>query len=113
MRQRETQRDRILALLKEREGHWVPLYEITALAAQYNTRVLELRRAGHIIENRTEHRDGVVHSWFRIVPPKGQRTMFDTTPGADAQAETSHPQGLFRPEELHPPGHFGHRDYGR
>ena len=77
MKGRQNQRDRILALLKERAGQWVPLYEITALAAQYNSRVLELRREGHRIENKTEHVDGRVRSWFRLVPPETQRPLFN------------------------------------
>ncbi len=45
-----SQRDRILRLLQSRAGEWVPLYEITPLAAQYNTRIKELRERGHIID---------------------------------------------------------------
>jgi hypothetical protein len=57
----------ILRLLIEAHGAWVPLPEIMACAAQYNARVLELRRLGFNIENRTERVDGARHSWFRLV----------------------------------------------
>jgi hypothetical protein len=71
-----SQRDRILRLLQSRTGQWVPLYEITPLAAQYNTRIKELRERGHTIDNHTRHVDGVVHSWFRWVRPKPQAGLF-------------------------------------
>ena len=77
MKQRCNQRERILGLLKEREDEWIPLYEITSLAAQYSARIHELRAAGHQIENRTEHRDGQVLSWFRLAPQKGQQRLFN------------------------------------
>jgi hypothetical protein len=38
-----------------------------ACAAQYNARVLELRRLGFNIENKTERVEGVRHSWFRLL----------------------------------------------
>ncbi len=71
-----SQRDRILRLLQSRAGQWVPLYEITPLAAQYNTRIKELRDRGHIIDNHTRHVDGVVHSWFRLVESRRQPELF-------------------------------------
>jgi hypothetical protein len=63
----ETQRGKILALLIAASGGWVPLPEIMACAAQYNARVLELRRLGFAIENKTERINGVRHSWFRLI----------------------------------------------
>ena len=74
-----SQRDRILRLLQSRAGQWVPLYEITPLAAQYNTRIKELRERGHTIDNHTRHVDGVVHSWFRLVEPRTQTGLFSKT----------------------------------
>ncbi len=76
MRNRSSQRDRIFRLLEEREGQWVPLYEILPLAAQYNARIKELRDAGYRIQNRTEHRNGAVHSWFRLVAAQVQPELF-------------------------------------
>ena len=72
-----SQRDRILRLLQSRAGQWVPLYEITPLAAQYNTRIRELRQRGHIIDNHTRHVDGVVHSWFRLVESRTEAGLFN------------------------------------
>ena len=79
MKSRGSQRDHILRLLQTRAGQWVPLYEITALAAQYNTRIKELRERGHIIDNHTRHVDGVVHSWFRLVEPRTEAGLFSKT----------------------------------
>lgn len=66
-----SQRAKILNLLLEAQSDWVPLPEIMACAAQYNSRIFELRRLGHVIQNRTQHIDGMRHSWFRLVacPP--------------------------------------------
>lgn len=68
---RKTQRDRILRLLSDAQGGWVPLPDILALGiAQYNARIFELRRLGGFnIENRTETdtETGERHSWFRLV----------------------------------------------
>ncbi len=78
MRSRDTQRDRILHLLQSRANEWVPLFEVTALAAQYSARIFELRGAGYEIRNRTEHRNGAVHSWFKLVVPKEQKRLFES-----------------------------------
>jgi hypothetical protein len=64
----KTQRSRILRLLIDARGEWVPLPEIMACAAQYNARVYELRRLGFDVKNKTEtdSATGVRHSWFRL-----------------------------------------------
>jgi len=80
-----TQRARILNLLLAARGAWVPLPEISALAAQYNARVFEARRLGFAIENRTEERDGVRLSWFRLVANPAQ-VASSTTPPAPGRA---------------------------
>ena len=76
MRNRTTQRQRILQLLREREGGWVPSPELAAIALQYNARVLELRRQGYNIENKAQHVNGQVHGAFRLVLPKEQGQLF-------------------------------------
>ncbi len=76
MKSRDSQCDRILRLLQSRAGQWVPLYEITPLAAQYNRRIRELSARGHIIDSHTRRVDGVVHSWFRLVEPRTQAGLF-------------------------------------
>jgi hypothetical protein len=65
---RKSQCARILSLLIDARGSWVPLPEILACAAQYNARLYSLRRLGFHIENRTE-RDaaGAVHSWYQLI----------------------------------------------
>ncbi len=60
------QGDRLLELFEQFKGQWIPLPSILKLGiAQYNTRILELRRKGHVIENRTNWEGHVKHSWFR------------------------------------------------
>jgi hypothetical protein len=63
----KTQRARILRLLIDARGDWVPLPEIMACAAQYNARIFELRKLGFTVENKSEVVDGVRRSWFRLV----------------------------------------------
>jgi hypothetical protein len=61
---KKTQQARILALLLNVKGAWVPLPDLLALGvAQYNSRILELRRLGFHIENRRAGQ----HSAFRLV----------------------------------------------
>jgi hypothetical protein len=65
---RRTQCEKILALLQSANGQWVPLPQILALGcAQYSARIHTLRHEmGFHIENRTEVKNGVRHSWFRL-----------------------------------------------
>jgi Helix-turn-helix domain len=64
---RATQRDRILALLEAARGQEVSLPEILALRiSQFGARIKEARAAGYKIENRIEHINGAVHSWYRL-----------------------------------------------
>ena len=67
------QRVRIYNLLKTSQGRWVPLPDILALGcAQYGARILELRREGYRIINRTEvvrdlYGANIRHSYFMLV----------------------------------------------
>jgi hypothetical protein len=71
--QSKTQRAAILRLLIEARGAWVPLPEIMACAAQYNARILELRRAGfNIPKPRIETINGQKHTWYRLLPSSAQ-----------------------------------------
>jgi hypothetical protein len=68
--QRKSQAAAVLRVLIDAHGSWVPLPEILKLGvAQYNARILELRRLGFTIENRTERVAGARqrHSWFRLL----------------------------------------------
>jgi hypothetical protein len=72
----ETQRKSIKDLFESQPNEWIPLPEIMEYAAQYNARILELRRAGMCIRNRRETvKDEIgqkqVRSWY----------MYDTYPG--------------------------------
>jgi hypothetical protein len=71
---RNSQRAKILGLLVAAHGEWVELPKITACAAQYGARILELRRLGFRILNRTQKVNGSRHSWFRLetAPPQSQ-----------------------------------------
>lgn len=60
---------RIYVVLAERAGQWVPLPDLLQTGvAQYNARILELRRQGIQIDNRTAVLNGQRRSWFRLVP---------------------------------------------
>jgi hypothetical protein len=67
-----TQAEKIEDLLRSRYGQWVPAYELSDLALQYNTRIFELRKKlkttgdSEEIENRTERVNGQCHGSFRI-----------------------------------------------
>lgn len=90
---RKTQRDRILRLLVEAHGEWVPLPQILALGvAQYNARIFELRRLGFNIENRSESDTvtGVRRSWFRLSPSavrQGEPSCFEQAHRKDLERE--------------------------
>ena len=72
---RATQRSRLLDLLRSRRGQWIPLPEILALGfSQFGARLLELRRSGLTILNKTEHRNGKTFSWYRLEDQPGCRT---------------------------------------
>jgi hypothetical protein len=75
---RMTQCASLLSFLEQTVNEWVPLYLILSLGiAQYNARIFELRREGHKIENKTEHVDGRVHSYFRLVKEPLTKKLFE------------------------------------
>ena len=60
-------REKVRRLLERHRGAWVSLREILRLGvAQYNARILELRKEGLRIENKTEWLNGKKISWFRV-----------------------------------------------
>ena len=89
MPQRQTQRQRLRELFERREGEWVSLKEILALIiAQFGARLKELRdEEGMHIENKMEHRDGVVWSWYRYQKPKAQSRLFPKPEPGEIQRE--------------------------
>jgi hypothetical protein len=96
-----TQRGRILGLLIEARGGWVPSPAIAACAAQYNARIFELRRLGFEIVNRTEERDGIRCSCFRLVStPSHADLSTPSDPGRDDAGNSQTPRA--RQEETLP-----------
>jgi hypothetical protein len=65
------QKAAILALLRAREGEWVPCYELSNEALQYSARVKELRNAGYVIENRKLRHGRQIHGAFRLIACPG------------------------------------------
>ena len=81
MKGRGTQRERLLKLLRENSEQWVGLPRILDLRiSQYSARVHELRKMGYCIENRIEHHNEQVRSWFRLVLPKVQENLLEPEP---------------------------------
>lgn len=66
LEQRPTQCQRLLSFFTERQGQKIRLPELLDLnISQYNARILELRRQGHVIECGEEIRSGVErHTWY-------------------------------------------------
>lgn len=79
VKQRQTQRQRLRELFEQREAEWIPLPEILSMnIAQFGARLKELRDIERMhIENRMEHKDGAVWSWYRYTKPKGQGQLFE------------------------------------
>lgn len=81
MTSRRDQQDRILAVLQDADGRWVPLPLIMdpngeGVIAQYGARIFALRhQQGWQIENKTKTVDGQRHSWYRL-RMAGQAEMF-------------------------------------
>lgn len=66
-----TQNERVLHCLQEHAPSWVamPVLWLASGAMAVHSRVADLRKAGHTIEQRSERKDGVVHSSYRLLPP--------------------------------------------
>jgi hypothetical protein len=82
----KTQRANILGKLIEAKVGRVSLLEILACAAQYDSRIHELRKMGFSIVNEREHIDGQLHTWFRLVsgPTLQKSQQKSETPGGEA-----------------------------
>jgi hypothetical protein len=74
------QQERILQVLKDAQGEWVPLGKIInppygqGKIAQYNARIWDLRKQGYTIENKKRHINRITHSWYRLIT-EGQQTL--------------------------------------
>jgi hypothetical protein len=89
------QQQKILHLLLDAHGRWVPAPALAAISLQYSARVRELRLDGCNIENRVVRgRDGAKHGYFRIrqwvTVADGQLT---TTPARKPPERVTAPQG--------------------
>jgi hypothetical protein len=78
-----SQRARILRLLIEARGGWVPSPAIAECAQQYNARLFELRRLNFRIENRVAEQNGTRLSSFRLVSSPAQAISPSTSPAAE------------------------------
>lgn len=72
MTNREAQASRILKVLQDANGKWVPLWQIQkpfegSGIASHTRRISDLREQGHDVENRKEWVDGQAHSFYRLV----------------------------------------------
>ena len=95
MPERINQRQKLLQLLRENCGEWVGLPKILDLRiSQYSARVHELRKLGYRIENKTQHHNGQVWSWFRLIEP-GQAQLFEPP-----QSEESRRDHFIEPQLL-------------
>jgi hypothetical protein len=86
------QAQHILDLLIAAEGAEVPLAEIMVCAAQYNFCIHGLRKRGYKIVNRTETRNGVRHSWYRL-----ESSPADLTPRTPEPAPARKKSGRVEP----------------
>lgn len=76
---RASQRSKILGLLVSARGDWVSLVEVKECAAQYNSRIYDLRRLGFRIENKIREIEGKRLSWFRLLSAPGQAKSLNPT----------------------------------
>lgn len=68
-----SQNSRILAKLMARPGKWVPAYTLLQVSGSMavHTRISELRTEhGHNIQQRNLRNGRIIHSHYRIIPPK-------------------------------------------
>ena len=65
-----TQNERVLHCLQEHAPSWVamPVLWRASGAMAVHSRIADLRKAGHHIEQHSERKDGVVHSSYRLLP---------------------------------------------
>jgi hypothetical protein len=78
--------DRLAAYFKAQPNVWisgVDLARVGGLLA-WRTRASDLRKRGMVIENRVEHHDGTVRSFYRYVPSEPAET--GTAPGHNLNA---------------------------
>ncbi len=64
----KSQADRILARLSQAIGDWVHMPDLVKCSGSYavHSRVADLRKRGHRIEQCSVHRGSTVHSFYRL-----------------------------------------------
>ena len=61
--------NRLKYFFQSNPNRWIPLPDILRLGiAQYDSRILDLRRSGLVIENNIEVVNGEKHSFYRYIP---------------------------------------------
>lgn len=99
----KTQSERIVALLRERRGEWVPAPELARISLQYSARLHHIRHEMHLpVVNRVDWVNGAKHGFFKLLSEIEQRALACIAP---VRAETA---SLFRDGELREQ----HRDDG-
>ena len=104
----KTQRQHILDLLMAAEGAEVPLADIMVCAAQYNACIHALRKRGYKIVNRSETRNGVKHSWYRLessptdLTPRTPEPAPSRKKSSQAQPLPSSAPATFTPQSIEP-----------
>jgi hypothetical protein len=63
-----TQCAAILEALAANRGRWVPMPELVATSGSFNvhSRIADLRKRGHVIEQRNARHGTAVHSFYRL-----------------------------------------------
>jgi len=75
-----SQCQRIRELFYRQPNEWIPLTIFLDMRiSQYGARIMELRRSGMVILNKTKRVGHETHSWFKYVPADeaGQQEMFN------------------------------------
>jgi hypothetical protein len=77
-----SQCDKILSLLRDRRGVWVPITELHTASGSYviHSRVSDLRKRGHSISQRNEWLHGQCHSFYKLNQPDSpEAQLLDTS----------------------------------
>lgn len=64
-----SQCDKVLACLRDNRGQWVAMPDLVMASASFNihSRISDLRKRGHAIEQRSEQSERKVKSFYRIL----------------------------------------------
>ena len=72
-----SQCDAILSELQRSNGEWVAMPHLASISGSYNvhSRVSDLRKAGHNVEQRNERKGRMHHSFYRLKSNIEQLTL--------------------------------------